>query len=134
VEARKVELRVGDLIAEVENMVRETFPKNLRVESRVDPELAAIHGDPTQLHQILVNLCVNARDAMPTGGKLLIEAQNVEVDEAFAASELDAKPGPYVRILVRDTGIGIPEEVQDKIFDPFFTTKEVGKGTGLGLS
>jgi CheY-like chemotaxis protein len=91
-------------------------------------------GDPTQLHQVLLNLCVNARDAMPQGGTLVISAENRVLDEHYAGLNLEAQPGPYVFLQVEDSGTGIPPELIEKIFDPFFTTKEVGKGTGLGLS
>ncbi len=134
VEGRKLEVQARHVIAEVEKIVRETFPKNLVIETLVPRDLPAIEADPTQLHQVLINLCVNARDAMPAGGRLTIEAADVDVDAKFAAAQLDGKPGPHVRIRVSDTGSGIPKAAFDKIFDPFFTTKEVGKGTGLGLS
>jgi CheY-like chemotaxis protein len=91
-------------------------------------------GDPTQLLQVLLNLCVNARDAMPTGGKLIVTVENLAVDENFSAMNGDARPGPHVLISVRDSGSGMSSEVINKMFDPFFTTKELGKGTGLGLS
>lgn len=91
-------------------------------------------GDPTQLHQILLNLCVNARDAMPHGGSLILTVENVVVDEQYAAMNLQAKAGQYVCINVTDSGTGIPPAILGKIFEPFLTTKDVGKGTGLGLS
>jgi len=91
-------------------------------------------GDITQLHQVLMNFCVNARDAMPGGGKLSIKAENVRIDDNYARMNLEAKPGRFVLITISDTGIGIPSNILDKIFEPFFTTKEHGKGTGLGLS
>ncbi len=91
-------------------------------------------GDSTQLHQILLNFCVNARDAMPEGGQLYISASNFEIDEEYATTHLEARPGPYICIEVEDTGEGISKEIIGRIYDPFFTTKEVGKGTGLGLS
>jgi CheY-like chemotaxis protein len=115
-------------------LLADTLPKNIRLEARVAPGLWTLQADPTQLHQVLLNLAVNARDAMPDGGRLLIVAENVVLDEQRAATDIEARVGPYVRIEVRDTGAGIPREIQDKIFDPFFTTKPVGKGTGLGLS
>ena len=93
-----------------------------------------IEADPTQLQQVLLNLCVNARDAMPEGGSLRLTSENFMVDEHYALMMADAQPGPHVLIQVTDNGKGIPRHVIDKIFDPFFTTKEVGKGTGLGLS
>jgi CheY-like chemotaxis protein len=104
------------------------------VRSVVAPGLWTVMGDPTQLHQVLLNLCVNARDAMPRGGTLTISAANATLDAASARLNLEAKPGPYVFLQVEDSGTGIPQEVIEKIFDPFFTTKDVGKGTGLGLS
>jgi CheY-like chemotaxis protein len=91
-------------------------------------------GDSTQLHQVLLNLCVNSRDAMPQGGRLALTAGNARIDSQFAAMNADAEPGPYVVLEVADTGTGIPAETMEKIFEPFFTTKEFGKGTGLGLS
>jgi K+-sensing histidine kinase KdpD len=93
-----------------------------------------ITGDATQLYQVLMNLCVNARDAMPNGGRLQIEVENLIVDEHYARMHVDAKPGPYVVVSIVDNGAGIPGHFIDKIFEPFFTTKEAGKGTGLGLS
>jgi CheY-like chemotaxis protein len=91
-------------------------------------------GDATQLYQVLMNLCVNARDAMPNGGRLQIEAENLIVDEHYARMHVDAKPGPYVTVSIVDNGAGIPAHIIYKIFEPFFTTKDAGKGTGLGLS
>ena len=115
-------------------MARETFPKNIRVEVRSAEELGLVLGDATHLHQAVLNLCVNARDAMPEGGELKLEAQNVGVDEALAREAPGARPGRHVCISVTDTGEGIPPESLDRIFEPFFTTKTPGKGTGLGLS
>lgn len=133
-ESQRVEVRPAQVIHDVIRIVRDTFPKNIRTLERLVPDLWSIQAEPTQLHQVLLNLCVNARDAMPDGGQILITAENVMVDERDAAMSLDLRAGPHVRIEVEDTGTGIPEEILDKIFDPFFTTKEVGKGTGLGLS
>ena len=98
------------------------------------PHLWPVHGDPTQLHQVMLNLAVNARDAMPQGGTLTLGAENKEVDESFSGMVPGARRGRYVVLRVADTGQGIPPEVMDKIFEPFFTTKEPGKGTGLGLA
>jgi len=119
---------------EIRQIVHGTFPKSVEFELHYPEDLWTITGNPTQLHQVLLNFCVNARDAMPKGGKLSLHMENAMVDETYAAMNLEARPGPYVVISVVDTGVGIPREIQDKIFDPFFTTKDPGKGTGLGLS
>ena len=122
------------VVREIKQIVHETFPKSVKFEFDSPADLWPIIGDPTQLHQVLLNLCVNARDAMPKGGTLAICMGNVMFDEVYAGMNLEARPGPYVCIKVEDTGTGIPKEIQDKIFDPFFTTKAPGSGTGLGLS
>ncbi|HEY9698437.1 MAG TPA: PAS domain S-box protein [Trichocoleus sp.] len=127
-------LQVRHLINEVKQIVEETFPRSIRIVTNISQELWTVCGDATHLHQVLMNLCVNARDAMPQGGTLTIEAANLEIDEEVARSNLDAQPGMYTTITVADTGAGIPSDLLDRIFEPFFTTKEVGKGTGLGLS
>ncbi len=134
VEGERIALQPQHLIREIVKILRNTFPKAIEIQLRLPDDLGAIAGDATQLHQVLMNLCVNARDAMPHGGQLLIEADNVYLDENYARMNLDAKPGHYVMISVSDTGEGIAPEILPKIFDPFFTTKEQGKGTGLGLS
>ncbi len=122
------------LIKEIVNVLEETIPRSITVKSLLPEDLWMVEGDATQLHQVLMNLCVNARDAMPDGGTLTLAAENVVVDELYASMSPGAKPGPYSVWLVADTGMGIPQENLDRIFDPFFTTKEPGKGTGLGLS
>ncbi len=124
----------GPLVNELEKMVRETFPKNIIVESFVPRDLWPVRGNLTQLHQVLLNLCVNARDAMPDGGKLSFIADNVELSEAEAREIQDGQPGKYVSLLVSDSGTGMPPEVRAKIFEPFFTTKGEGRGTGIGLA
>jgi PAS domain S-box-containing protein len=134
VEGRNLLLRPRDVLQEIEQLINETFPKSIRCSITCAEETWNVEGDPTQLHQVLLNLSVNARDAMPDGGELSIAVGNALVDEQFASMHQDAVPGPHVVFEVRDTGVGIPPEVRDRIFDPFFTTKEVGKGTGLGLS
>jgi CheY-like chemotaxis protein len=101
---------------------------------RVAPDLWNVLGDPTQIHQVLLNLCVNSRDALPDGGRIIVTAKNITLDENYAAMNLDAKPGPYVILQVEDTGTGMTPAIVEKIFDPFFTTKAQGQGTGLGLS
>ncbi|HEY9660986.1 MAG TPA: ATP-binding protein, partial [Allocoleopsis sp.] len=98
------------------------------------PKLWAVSGDSTQLHQVLMNLCVNARDAMPGGGQLKLSAENLEIDAAFVQTHPEARAGAYILLTVADTGTGIPGADLDRIFEPFFTTKDFGKGTGLGLS
>ena len=134
VEGERVLIKPGHLIEEMIDIARKTFPKSIDISSRYREDLWTIEGDPTQLHQVLLNLSVNARDAMPTGGTLAIWAENMTVDENYAAMTPGATPGGYVAIRVSDTGTGMPRSTLEKIFDPFFTTKEVGKGTGLGLS
>ncbi len=134
VEGRQLEVQAKHLLREIEKIVNETFLKSIRVSCDIQPGLWTVTGDPTQLHQVLLNLCVNARDAMPHGGTLSLTASNVTLDEHYAVMNLGAKPGPHVVIHVEDNGSGMPPEVVERIFEPFFTTKELGKGTGLGLS
>jgi two-component system cell cycle sensor histidine kinase/response regulator CckA len=122
------------VVLEMLKIARQTFPKNISVVENVSKSVWPIMGDTTQLHQVLLNLSVNARDAMPQGGSLTIAIENIRFDQGTAAMTPGANPGPYVLIRVTDTGTGIPPTVLDRIFDPFFTTKEAGKGTGLGLS
>ena len=122
------------VIREITTIIRETFPRTIEVTTDVARDLAFVQGDATQLHQVLMNLCVNARDAMPDGGRLAISASNLSLDDNDAKMLLGGQPGEYVMVSVSDTGIGIPREIQERIFEPFFTTKDLGKGTGLGLS
>ena len=122
------------LIEEIAKIAKETFPKTVRLRTSYSEDLRLVEGDPTQLHQVLLNLSLNARDAMPEGGTLSLTAENFDVDEQYASMKPGVKPGPHVLISVVDTGSGIPQHIVDKIFDPFFTTKEPGQGTGLGLS
>jgi len=122
------------LLREIEQIIKDTFPKDIRLQFHLPHDTWTIMGDPTQIQQVLLNLCVNARDAMPDGGTLAIEAKNCVVDEHYIAMNQQAEPGLYVAITVTDGGTGIPYDIIDKIFEPFFTTKAVGKGTGLGLS
>ena len=134
VEEQRAVIHAGPVIRDIQSMVVDTFPKNIRFHVDLAPGLPPFIGDPTQMHQVLLNLCVNARDAMPAGGGITLSARGITVDETQAAAIPDARPGPYLQIQVSDTGSGIPPEVLGKIFAPFFTTKELGKGTGLGLS
>jgi PAS domain S-box-containing protein len=134
VQGERLLVQPAHLVEEMAKIAQETFPKSITVIARHSNSIWAVEGDPTQLHQVLLNLCVNARDAMPDGGELIVALENFTVDEQFAAMTPHSRPGPHVIIAVSDTGAGIPREIIEKIFDPFFTTKEVGKGTGLGLS
>jgi len=122
------------IIRDVVELIRETLPRSIKISSDTDAVLHFVKGNPTQLGQVLMNLCVNARDAMPDGGQLTINAQNVVVDETTASANPGAQPGRHVLIAIADTGCGIPPDIIDRIFDPFFTTKNPGKGTGLGLA
>ncbi len=133
VEGERQPVALPRLLGELEKIIRETFARSIQLEMRVAPDLRPILGDSTQIYQVLMNLSVNARDAMPAGGVLRIEARNLELDADATRSHPGARPGEHVRISVADTGIGIAPELIDKIFDPFFTTKELGHGTGLGL-
>ncbi len=125
---------ISHLMGEIEDIIRGTFPKSIACHTHISENLWHVHGDATQLHQVLMNLVVNARDAMPDGGMMTISAENLVIDEHYAKMHVDAQVGCYVAIIIADTGIGIPQTIQERIFEPFFTTKEVGKGTGLGLS
>jgi two-component system, cell cycle sensor histidine kinase and response regulator CckA len=127
-------LNVGRLVREMENIVRQTLPKSITVAAMVPPDLWPVLGNSTQLHQVLLNLCVNARDAMPGGGELTLAADNVELGPEEAKGMPEAAPGRYVMLLVSDTGTGIAPEILPRLFQPFFTTKGPGQGTGLGLS
>jgi PAS domain S-box-containing protein len=133
-EGKRTIVQTSHLILEIEHIVRETFPKSIELNSDIAPNLRNVHGDITQLHQVLMNLVVNARDAMPNGGILTISAENLVIDKHYAQMNIEATEGAYVVITVADTGMGMPPEIQERIFEPFFTTKELGKGTGLGLS
>ncbi len=130
----RVMVQLKHIARNMKQMVLETFPKSVRLQMDIAPDLWKVSADATQIEQVLLNLCVNARDAMPDGGKLTLRMENQVLDENYAAMNLDAKPGRFVVIRVTDTGMGMTREIQDRIFDPFFTTKEPGKGTGLGLS
>jgi PAS domain S-box-containing protein len=127
-------INVAGAIKDVGRMMRGTFPKNIVLSVQAPADLWLVEADRTQVHQVLLNLCVNARDAMPQGGRLSLTAENVQVEAAFARSHDGKRVGSHVRIQVRDTGSGIAPQHLEKIFDPFFTTKPVGQGTGLGLS
>lgn len=126
-------LQPKHLLRDLLSVLRQTFPKTIRIEEDLERELWQIRANATQLHQVLLNLCVNARDAMPEGGVLRLSAHNRELDAEKGMKLGGAKPGPYVEFSVEDTGSGIPPELQSRIWEPFFTTKAEGRGTGLGL-
>jgi CheY-like chemotaxis protein len=130
----RMPVRLKHIIKDLVGVLKETLPKSIDVKFDIAPELWTISADPTQIHQVLMNVCINARDAMPGGGTLKIAAKNVSIDENYARMNLDAEPGNFVLLTISDTGAGMSADVIKRIFDPFFTTKEIGKGTGLGLS
>ena len=132
-QGQRVLLNPKYLMNDVARFVSETFDKSIQLERNLPANLWAIKADPTHLHQVLLNLCLNSRDAMPFGGRLGIAARNFTVDQDYAAQHPEASPGPYVILEIKDTGQGISPEIRQKIFEPFFTTKPPGKGTGLGL-
>jgi two-component system, cell cycle sensor histidine kinase and response regulator CckA len=134
-EGKRLPLQMSHILSEVLQMVQQTFPKAIEIQLHLPvDDLWTISADSTQLHQVLMNLAVNARDAMPNGGLLTFSAKNLLLDDTFARMNLGAQAGPHLVMTVADTGTGIAPELLERIFDPFFTTKEVGKGTGLGLS
>lgn len=133
-EGERMELQISHLIRELSESAQGMVPASIKIQTRVGDQLWPILGDPTQLRQVILNLCLNARDAMPDGGVLLIEARNVRLTEADAKRLLGAKPIDYVMLSVSDSGAGLPPEVMDKIFEPFFTIKTGSRGAGLGLS
>ncbi|MDZ7990799.1 MULTISPECIES: PAS domain S-box protein [unclassified Nostoc] len=134
IEDKRTIVQIQPLMAEIEQIIAQTFPKSISCQIDIPKNLWYARGDITQLHQVLINLVINARDAMPNGGILRIAAENLVIGEHSAQINIDAKVGSYIAIVVTDTGMGMSSEVQQRIFEPFFTTKEVGKGTGLGLS
>ncbi len=130
----RISVQLKHIIKDLVKVLMETLPKSINVKFDIETELWTISADPTQIHQILMNMCINARDAMPLGGNLTITARNVYLDENYARMNFDAEAGNYILLTISDTGSGIAEDIKSRIFDPFFTTKEIGKGTGLGLA
>lgn len=130
----KVLIQPRHLLADIVTLIQQTFPKNIVLDAQVAPDLWPVSGNPTQLHQVVLNLCVNARDAMPLGGRLTLQAVNRRIGSGDVGVSQSSRPGPYVEIVVTDTGTGIPPEVLERMWEPFFTTKGEGKGTGLGLA
>ena len=129
-----IRIQPNHVVKEIVEIAKKTFPKKINTFFNVFNNLWLIKGDPTQIHQVLLNLCVNARDAMPDGGDLILSVENMHMDSQFASINPQAKPGPYVKFTISDTGIGMSAETKERIFDPFFSTKELSDGTGLGLS
>jgi two-component system, cell cycle sensor histidine kinase and response regulator CckA len=127
-------LDINEVIARMDTLLRRLIGADVNLVTRMNPHAGQVLADPGQLEQVLMNLAINARDAMPDGGELTIETDAVDLDQAYAERHLDAAPGPHVLIAVSDTGTGMDEPTQARIFEPFFSTKEQGKGTGLGLS
>jgi PAS domain S-box-containing protein len=134
IDSERVLVQTRHIMNEIANMAKQTFPKSVHIRREIQSDLWAVLGDSTQLHQVLLNFCVNARDAMPSGGTISITGHNTTLTEPRSQGNLTIDPGDYVTMSVSDTGTGIPDDVLIRIFEPFFTTKEVGKGTGLGLS
>ncbi len=129
-----ISIQLKHPIKDIVGVLTETLPKSISLKYDISPDLWTISADPTQIHQVLMNVCINARDAMHSGGTMTIKATNVSIDENYARMNIDATPGNFVLLTVVDTGTGMPPEVVKRIFDPFFTTKEIGEGTGLGLA
>jgi signal transduction histidine kinase len=132
VEARPVDL--NSVVLGIERMLNRVIGEDIEIATELDENLARVSADPAQLEQVLMNLAINARDAMRRGGRLILETANVELDDGYARSHPDARAGPYAMLAVSDTGHGMDADTLSHIFEPFFTTKEVGKGTGLGLA
>jgi PAS domain S-box-containing protein len=125
---------VNGTVLDIAKLLRPTLGEQIEIDSILEQEVATAHIDASQLANSLLNMAINARDAMPAGGKLLLETRNVVLDEAYAQANPDVRPGPYVMLAISDTGSGMSREVQNKVFEPFFTTKEIGRGSGLGMS
>jgi two-component system cell cycle sensor histidine kinase/response regulator CckA len=134
IEGQRIVVKPATVMSDLLEVIRDTFPKSIEVRFAPGHALWAVTGDPTQMHQVFLNLCVNARDAMPAGGTITIAMDNIVLTSAGAKMHHEARPGEYVMVTVADSGTGIPPDVLDRVFEPFFTTKEIGKGTGLGLS
>jgi two-component system, cell cycle sensor histidine kinase and response regulator CckA len=130
VEGKLTTLQIHHIIREIRQITKQSFPKNIELSFDCPKDLWTIEADSTPIHQVLMNLCVNARDAMPDGGKLTVVGENITLDESHARLHVDARSGDYITIAIADTGVGMSAEIIDRMFEPFFTTKEVGKGKG----
>lgn len=133
-DGQKIAIQLRPLVSELDAIINKTFPRNIKIVSQVPNNLWPVSGDPSQLHQVLLNLAVNARDAMPQGGTLTVAVANIALEAQHVGTSRETRAGRYVRLEVGDTGIGIPPAIREHIFEPFFTTKDVGKGTGFGLA
>jgi len=133
-QGERIPVQLKHILKDLISVLKETLSKSIHITYDIDPNTWTVLADPTQIHQVLMNICINARDAMPNGGTLTFIAKNVVLDENYVLMDTGAKTGSYVLVTIADTGTGMSQHVKERIFDPFFTTKEVGKGTGLGLS
>jgi len=133
-EGDRITVQLKHILKDLISVLKETVSKSIRIEFNISNDIWTVLADPTQIHQVLMNICINARDAMENGGTLTITANNIVLDENYARMDTQAQPGRFVQVTLADTGTGMSPRVRERIFDPFFTTKEVGKGTGLGLS
>jgi PAS domain S-box-containing protein len=133
-EGERIPVQLKHILKDLISVLKETLSKSIHIKYEIDNDIWTVLADPTQIHQVLMNICINARDAMALGGTLTIDAGNIVLDDNYARMDSEARPGQFVLIKIADTGTGMSQRVKERIFDPFFTTKEIGKGTGLGLS
>jgi CheY-like chemotaxis protein len=133
-QGERIQVQLKHILKDLISVLKETLSKSIHMKFDIANDISTVMADPTQIHQVLMNICINARDAMEKGGTLSINAKNIVLDENYSKMDTDARPGKFVLVTIADTGSGMSARVKDRIFDPFFTTKEVGKGTGLGLS
>ena len=127
-------IQLNDLVVSITDMLRRTLGEHITLSTSLARDVWATRADPGQFQSAIVNMAVNARDAMPQGGKLVVETRNIELDAHHADYQSELQPGHYVQLSISDTGVGMEPEIRDRVFEPFFTTKEIGRGTGLGLA